>query len=64
MKLVAGALLLHSAELAYAHSHMVQFPYNASASLVLLPASAALSIVGTLMLIWGLMAEIGSRPKS
>jgi lysylphosphatidylglycerol synthetase-like protein (DUF2156 family) len=63
MKLVAGAVLLLSAEQAYAHSHMVHFPYSQSASQVLLPASAALSIVGILMLIWGLVTEIRSPAK-
>ncbi|MBS0202793.1 MAG: hypothetical protein JSS49_07840 [Planctomycetes bacterium] len=63
MKLVTGAILLLSAEQAYAHSQMVQFPNHVTAGQVLVPASLVLLILGTLMLIWGLFAEVQSSPK-
>ena len=64
MKLVAGAILLMSAEQAYAHSHLVQFPNHVAASQVLLPASLVFLVLGMLMLIWGLFTEVQSGLKS
>lgn len=57
MKLVSGSILLLAAEHAYAHAKLVQFPNHESASSVLIPASMVLLILGTLLLIWGLVTE-------
>ena len=57
MKLVAGAILLHAAEQAYAHAHLVDFPHYRTVSPILLPVSAVLGIVGLVLLIWGVVVE-------
>lgn len=56
MKMVSGALLLVGAELAYAHSKLIQFP-NEDASRVLIPASLVFAALGSLLLIWGVLTE-------
>lgn len=63
MKLLAGAVFLLSAEQAYAHSHMVLFPNHDTAAQVLLPASMVLATIGTLLVIWGLIAEVRGTPQ-
>ena len=57
MKLVAGTVLLLAAEQAYAHAHLVQFPNHDVAARVLVPASLVLAILGSLLLVWGLVTE-------
>lgn len=61
MKLVAGALLLLAAEQAYAHAHLVQFPHHDVASSVLVPASLVFLVLGSLLLLWGLLTETRKR---
>jgi len=65
MKLLSGAILLVGAEQAFAHAQLVQFP-NQDASSVLIPVSLILLVLGTLLMIWGLLTECrsGHRHKS
>jgi hypothetical protein len=57
MKLVAGSVILLAAEQAYAHAQLIQFPNHESASNVLVPGSLALLVLGTLLVVWGLLTE-------
>ncbi len=57
MKLVSGALLLLTAEQAYAHAHLVQFPNQDVAARVLIPASVVFVTLGALLMVWGLLVE-------
>ena len=59
MKLPSGALLLVGAEQAFAHAKLVQFP-NQDASSVLIPVSLIMLVLGTLLMIWGLLTECRS----
>lgn len=61
MKMVSGALLLLGAEMAYAHSQLVQFPNEDEAARVLIPASVVFVALGSILLIWGVLTE--SRQK-
>jgi len=67
MKLLTGAFFLLIAELAFAHTHLTQFPHHEYVSQTLLPASAASAILGGLFLLWGLVEELksafGSKQK-
>lgn len=58
MKLVTGAILLLIAELAYAHTHLMQFPHHEAARGVLIPASVISASLGSLFLLWGIVAEL------
>jgi len=64
MKLVAGAVLLLSAEQAYSHAQLVQFPNHVTATQVLVPASLVYLTLGALMLLWGLFTEARSSHKT
>jgi hypothetical protein len=57
MRLVAGAILILVAELAYAHAHLIGFPHQPAARDVLVPSSVAALIVGTGFVIWGAITE-------
>lgn len=57
MRAITGAILLLTAEQAFAHAHLVGFPLQSVASEVLVPASMVLAAFGTLFLIWGLLAD-------
>jgi len=63
MKLLSGAVLLLSAEQAFAHALLVQFPNHYLASQVLMPASVVFLSLGALLLGWGLLTEC-RRPSS
>lgn len=60
MRLLAGVILIVGAEQAYAHAFLIQFPHQGSSSQVLLPASLVLLILGLILTLWGLWAEIKS----
>lgn len=64
MKLLSGAILLVGAEHAFAHAKLVQFP-NQDAASVLIPVSLIMLVLGTLLMIWGLLTECrsGNRHK-
>ena len=64
MKLLSGSVLLLAAEQAYAHLQLVQFPNHESAAAVLVPASLVLLILGTVLMVWGLLTETKSAPKA
>jgi len=57
MKLLSGAILLVGAEQAFAHAQLVQFPNQDAASSVLVPVSLIMLVLGTLLMIWGLLTE-------
>lgn len=63
MKLLTGAILLVGAEQAFAHSLLVQFPNQDSASRILVPASLVLLTLGTLFLFWGLLSEVQTERR-
>ncbi|MBD3673996.1 MAG: hypothetical protein HUJ26_10775 [Planctomycetaceae bacterium] len=63
MKLITGALLLLIAELAYAHTHLMQFPHHEAARVVLIPASVISASLGSLFLLWGILAELISSSR-
>lgn len=63
MKLVTGAILLLAAEQAYAHAKLVQFPNHESAAAVLIPASLILTVLGSIMFIWGVATEARSSSR-
>jgi len=56
-------VLLLAAEQAYAHAQLVQFPNHESAAAVLVPASVVLLILGTVLMVWGLLTETKSAPE-
>ena len=64
MKLLSGTILLLAAEQAFAHAQLVQFPNHDDATAVLIPASVVFVILGSILLIWGLLSEIRSKSKS
>ena len=57
MRMITGALLLLTAEQAFAHAHMVGFPHDVFVRKVCMPTSAALGVLGVGILIWGLLTE-------
>ncbi len=61
VRILAGCVLIHAAEQAYAHMNLVQFPNYETAAHVLLPSSIILLVLGTLLVIWGCAAEVRIR---
>ncbi len=57
MKLLSGAVLLVGAEQAFAHAQLVQFPNVDASSSVLIPVSLIFLVLGTLLMVWGLLTE-------
>lgn len=60
MKLLSGAVLLVGAEQAFANAQLVQFPNQDTASSVLIPVSLIMLVLGSLLMIWGLLTECRS----
>jgi hypothetical protein len=57
MRSISGALLLLTAEQAFAHAHSASFPNEPFVRDVLFPASGVLALSGVILLIWGLLTE-------
>lgn len=57
MKLVSGALCLLGAEQAFAHAMLIQFPNQVTGTSVLIPVSMILLLLGTCLMVWGLLTE-------
>jgi len=57
MRMVAGALLVLTAELAYAHAHQIGFPHQVAVRSVLLPLSLVCGVAGVVLLGWGLWRD-------
>ncbi len=57
IKLLSGAILLVGAEQAFAHAQLIQFPNQDAASSILIPASLVLLVLGSLLMIWGLLTD-------
>lgn len=64
MKLLSGTILLLAAEQAFAHAQLVQFPNHDDATAVLIPASVVFVILGSILLIWGLLSEVRGKSKA
>ena len=63
MKLLSGTVLLLASEQAFAHAQLVQFPNHEEATAVLIPASAVFLILGSILVIWGLLSEVRGKSK-
>ena len=63
MKLLSGTVLLLASEQAFAHAQLVQFPNHEEAAAVLIPASAVFLILGSILVIWGLLNEVRNKSK-
>lgn len=63
MKLLSGTILLLAAEQAFAHAQLVQFPNHEDATAVLIPASVVFVILGSILMIWGLLSEVRGQSK-
>ena len=61
MKMLTGAILILTAEQAFAHAHLVGFPHNLFVNDVLVPTSLVLAILGIISLIWGILTEWRSK---
>lgn len=61
MRMLTGAILLLTAEQAFAHAHLIGFPHELFAREVLYPASLLLGCCGGGVLVWGLLTD---RPSS
>lgn len=61
VRILAGCVLIHAAEQAYAHMNLVQFPNYETAAHVLLPSSILLAVLGSLLVIWGCASELRGR---
>ena len=57
MRMLTGAILLLTAEQAFAHAHLVGFPNVAFVREVLVPASLVLGLFGLAFLVWGVVSE-------
>ena len=57
MRMITGAILILSAEQAFAHGHLVQFPNQIFVNEVLMPTSLVLAVFGVGFLIWGAIVE-------
>ena len=57
MRTMTGAILILTAELAFAHAHLIGFPHQVYARLILLPAAAVLAGVGIAVLVWGFLTD-------
>lgn len=65
MRMISGALLILTAEQAFSHSLLVQFPNTETAQDVLYPASLVLLTLGSLLMMWGLWSgEFITQDKS
>ena len=58
MRMLTGAILILAAEQAFAHAHLVNFPYDGLVRDVLIPGATVSAIVGLILLIWGLFSEV------
>ncbi|MEP3482729.1 MAG: hypothetical protein ABJZ55_26025 [Fuerstiella sp.] len=57
MRNITGAILILTAEQAFAHAYLIEFPNAALAQDVLVPASYVLAVLGVGFLIWGAFPE-------
>ncbi len=61
MKLLSGTILLLTAEQSFAHAQLAQFPNHEDARAVLIPASVVCLVLGSILLIWGLLSEVRNK---
>ncbi len=57
MRMLTGAILLLTAEQAFAHANLVGFPNVEFVREVLIPASMVLGAFGLAFLVWGVLTE-------
>jgi hypothetical protein len=60
MRMLTGAILLLTAEQAFAHAHLIGFPHELFAREILYPASLILGSCGGAALVWGLLTDRSS----
>lgn len=61
MKMITGAILLLIAELAFAHTHIIQFPHHLYVKEFLIPVSTVAGVLGVCLLIWGLVDDVRAQ---
>lgn len=57
VKHLAGIVLILTSEQAYAHSYLIEFPYQGPSSQILIPLSGLLLVSGLLLAVWGLWSD-------
>jgi len=57
MRLIAGALLILTAEQAFAHAHMANYPNEPRVREVLYPAAGVALLLGVALMTWGIFTE-------
>jgi hypothetical protein len=63
MKMVTGAILILTAEQAFAHAHLIGFPHQVFARETLIPVSTVAGLLGVGLVLWGIISERGSKTK-
>ena len=65
MRMITGAVLILTAEQAFAHSLSIGFPNTQIAQDILYPASMILAGAGVLLIVWGIWSgESRSKPPA
>jgi hypothetical protein len=62
--MISGSLLLLGAEQAFAHALLVPFPNHGLAQEVLTPVCWVLAVLGTVLLVWGILTETPARSRT
>ncbi|MBS0207160.1 MAG: hypothetical protein JSS49_30155 [Planctomycetes bacterium] len=57
MRTITGAILILTAEQAFAHAHLIGFPHQIYAQSILIPSAAVIGFTGFVVLIWGFFSE-------
>jgi hypothetical protein len=57
MRLIAGALLILTAEQAFAHAHMANYPNEPRVREVLYPAAGVALLLGLGLMVWGSFSD-------
>lgn len=57
MRTLTGAILILTAEQAFAHAFLISFPHQVYARLILLPSAVVLVSAGLFVLVWGFLSE-------
>lgn len=55
--MITGALLILTAEQAFAHAHLIAFPHQILAQTILVPCATLSGLVGLITLCWGYATE-------
>ena len=60
MRKLSGAVLILTAEQAFAHAHIITYPNQPFAKEALVPASLVLGVLGAALLVWGVFQDAPS----